>query len=198
MENDRCGYFDNGFNKDHEDTVNCRRCLLERLEVVTARVQELERELDDAKRMYTEIRAGISSGFLERAEAAEERVAELERDKAEARQAATELLEAVDVARAHIRELERERDATDAFDEGALLIVLDDHKVGRGDISLNARVCALHSRLAELEREVARLKEALAPFAAKVHHDGVEAPYPEDEWGPLLTGAHKALNSRLT
>jgi hypothetical protein len=36
---------------------------------------------------------------------------------------------------------------TEAFDEGALRIVLDQHKVGRVDISLNARVCVLHSVL---------------------------------------------------
>ena len=37
---------------------------------------------------------------------------------------------------------------------------------------------------------------ALAPFAAKVHTDGVEAPYPEDEWIPLLEAAKK-VHDRL-
>lgn len=35
--NNRCGYFDNGYDKEHEHRVNCRACLL-------ARVQELEAE----------------------------------------------------------------------------------------------------------------------------------------------------------
>lgn len=44
----------------------------------------------------------------------------------------------------------------------------------------------------------ARLEAALAPFAAKVHADGVDAPYPEEEWVPLLVAAKKALEAEAT
>ena len=37
------------------------------------------------------------------------------------------------------------------------------------------------------------LEAALAPFAARVHFDGIEAPYPEEEWGPMLQFAKDAL-----
>ena len=41
-----------------------------------------------------------------------------------------------------------------------------------------------------------RLESALTPFAARVHLDGVDAPYPEDEWGPILQAAKEALDAR--
>jgi hypothetical protein len=37
------------------------------------------------------------------------------------------------------------------------------------------------------------LLEALRPFAAMVHPDGVDAPYPEDIWKPLLDAAARAV-----
>ena len=39
------------------------------------------------------------------------------------------------------------------------------------------------------------LKAALAPFAAHVHSDGVDAPYPEEYWGPLLDQAKAAIDA---
>ncbi len=49
-----------------------------------------------------------------------------------------------------------------------------------------------------LERAHARidtLKSALRPFAAKVHDDGVDAPYPEELWEPWLTAAKLAVDA---
>ena len=42
-------------------------------------------------------------------------------------------------------------------------------------------------------KRIAVLESALAPFAAMVHSDGVEAPYPEETWIPLLDAAHRAV-----
>ena len=37
-----------------------------------------------------------------------------------------------------------------------------------------------------------RLRAALAPFAAMVHHDGIDAPHPEEKWVPLLNAAKES------
>lgn len=35
-----CGYFDNGYDTEHEHRVNCRRCLLERIALLTKALTE--------------------------------------------------------------------------------------------------------------------------------------------------------------
>lgn len=40
---------------------------------------------------------------------------------------------------------------------------------------------------------MARLRAALLPFAELVHHDGVDAPYPQKFWVPILQDAKDAL-----
>ena len=37
----KCGYFDNGFDKEHEHRVNCRACLLLRIAQLTSEVANL-------------------------------------------------------------------------------------------------------------------------------------------------------------
>lgn len=54
----------------------------------------------------------------------------------------------------------------------------------------------LEQQIKELKAENERLKKALEPFAALVHEDGVEAPYPEEWWNPRLTAAREALDKR--
>ena len=49
--------------------------------------------------------------------------------------------------RAEAARLPVEGETEEAFDEGALRIVLDQHNIGRLDISLNARVCVLQAVL---------------------------------------------------
>lgn len=46
---------------------------------------------------------------------------------------------------------------------------------------------------------LSRAEAALGPFASRVYNDGIDAPYPEEEWGPMLQAAHDALkeNSRV-
>lgn len=53
----------------------------------------------------------------------------------------------------------------------------------------------LEQQIKELRAENLRLRAALAPFAALVHEDGVEAPYPEEWWNPRLTAAKAALDN---
>lgn len=58
---------------------------------------------------------------------------------------------------------------------------------------LRLQIKELLSVVKELELENANMREALAPFAELVHDDGVEAPYPENVWAPLLIAAKEAL-----
>lgn len=39
------------------------------------------------------------------------------------------------------------------------------------------------------------VEKALKPFADLVHIDGIDAPYPESEWAPMLQAAAAALKS---
>lgn len=64
-----------------------------------------------------------------------------------------------------LTERDQQRDDVDDFDEGALLIVLDEHGIGRKDISLNARVCVLHARLTHQRRELTEAREAQRTLA---------------------------------
>ena len=41
MAGERCGYFDNGLDTEHEHRANCRTCLLDRLVVLTAQIAQL-------------------------------------------------------------------------------------------------------------------------------------------------------------
>jgi hypothetical protein len=41
-----------------------------------------------------------------------------------------------------------------------------------------------------------KLQAALEPFAALVHEDGVEAPYPTEFWTPILVNANDAWEGR--
>ena len=52
----------------------------------------------------------------------------------------------------------------------------------------------LRMQLEELKAENKRLRDALAPFAALCHDDGIDAPYPEDWWNPRLQAAKDALD----
>lgn len=38
-----------------------------------------------------------------------------------------------------------------------------------------------------------QMYDALKPFAAKVFPDGVAAPFPEEEWQPILQAAYNAV-----
>jgi hypothetical protein len=58
----------------------------------------------------------------------------------------------------------------------------------------NTMSWGLEAQIKELKEENTRLREALKPFAALVHEDGVEAPYPEEWWNPRLIAAMEALD----
>ena len=40
----KCGYFDNGYDTEHEHRRNCRKCLMERIIALTAQVAILREE----------------------------------------------------------------------------------------------------------------------------------------------------------
>jgi hypothetical protein len=48
--------------------------------------------------------------------------------------------------------------------------------------------------LTECRDALSRAEAALQPFAARVHRDGVDAPYPEEEWRPQLDAAKNAYD----
>ena len=50
-----------------------------------------------------------------------------------------------------------------------------------------------NNALEQAHDRIRQLKAALAPFAAHVHSDGVDAPYPEDYWRPLFEHAKAAI-----
>jgi hypothetical protein len=41
-----CGYFDNGYDKEHEHRANCRACLLQRINTITAELATVKAERD--------------------------------------------------------------------------------------------------------------------------------------------------------
>lgn len=45
----------------------------------------------------------------------------------------------------------------------------------------------------DIANRLDQMEAALTPFAARVHPDGVDAPYPEETWRPVLQAASDAL-----
>lgn len=76
---------------------------------------------------------------------------------------------------------------------------LNEHENDYGDrsysVDIGHRYCpeSEHRANARLIAAAPDLLAALKPFAALVHEDGVDAPYPEEKWGPLLTAAAAAV-----
>lgn len=69
-----------------------------------------------------------------------------------------------------------------------------DHQVCNDQIQmLTDANLSWQQHVCEVDAVLVVAAAALAPFAARVHSDGVDAPYPEDKWGPLLSAAADAL-----
>lgn len=68
-------------------------------------------------------------------------------------------------------------------------------KLSEAEATIKVYEKELQTTLDLYEGKLRVMRAALEPFAAKVHHDGVDAPYPEEHWIPLLDAAKAALKS---
>ena len=61
-----CGFFDNGFDTKHEHRLNCRRCLLERIDQLTKDYAALKYEFAVEQQRRGDAEGEIRSMILER------------------------------------------------------------------------------------------------------------------------------------